>query len=467
MDTVRADDMSLHGYERRTTPELERWAGGGITFEMARSAAPWTLPSHVTMFTGLWPFEHGARIDRPYFGPSPTLAEHLAANGYATAGLAANTGMCNATYGMGREFDYYVELLCNHEVSLRATMLNSALGRSVMKLANAIGLPVPGDFPQAHRRLAPELIRHAEEWLGRARRRNEAGEPGSQRPFFLFMNFMDVHSPYIPPATARRFWTDPIPPRKQAIPENGWSALRARDEAPPDQRPDRQQELDAVTRRLVDLYDDCLFGLDAELGRFLGRLGPSGLLEETWVLITSDHGEEFGEHGIFGHGASLYNQVTHVPLILIPPLAMRGSGDDPYAAMRGRRIDVPVSHRDLPAILASLLLLGTAHPFPGRSLARHWGTDGPGSPHPILAQMEEQHFAGEEIQMDSSLKMDSVIAEGHLFIESVRKAPELYDLFADRENRRDLAGRPEQGPRQERLKQTLDALRHPRTRMAP
>ena len=149
MDTVRADHMSLYGYPRPTTPELERWAGEGITFEMARSAAPWTLPSHVTMFTGLWPFEHGARIDRPYFGPPrrwPSICGRTATPPPASSG---NTGMCNATYGLGRGFDYYVELLCNHEVSLQAAMFNSSLGASVMKLANAIGLPVPGKFPQA------------------------------------------------------------------------------------------------------------------------------------------------------------------------------------------------------------------------------------------------------------------------------------------------------------------------------
>jgi arylsulfatase A-like enzyme len=460
MDTVRADHMSLYGYERRTTPELERWAGEGITFEMARSAAPFTLPSHVTMFTGLWPFEHGARIDRPYFGPAPTLAEHLAANGYATAGLVANTGMCNATYGVGRGFDYYVEKLCNHEVSLQVAMFNSSLGRSVMRLAHRIGLPIPKGLPEGNRRLAPELIGHARQWLGRVRWRNETGGPDSHRPFFLFMNLMDVHSPYIPPAAAaRRFWTDPVPPRQEAVPEAGWRALHARDASPPDRRPERQRELDAVTRRLIDLYDDCLLGLDAELGRFLRDLRASGLLEETWVVITSDHGEEFGEHGIFGHGATLYNQVTHIPLILIPPTSARGSSEDRYVGLRGRRIRAPVSQRDLPATLTGLLLSRTGNPFPGRSLTRHWGPGSPGSPDPILAQMEEQHFAGEEVQMDQSLKMDSVIAAGHLLIESIRNAPELYDLLADPENQRNLAGRPEYGRLQERLKQELDTLR--------
>jgi arylsulfatase A-like enzyme len=457
MDTVRADHMSLHGYARPTTPELARWAGEGITFTMARSAAPWTLPSHLTMFTGLWPFEHGGRIDRPYHGPSPTLAEHLAAAGYATAGLAGNAGMCNATYGVGRGFDYYVEFLDNHEVSVRQATFNSKLATRVVRLANWIGLPILATSPKGGRRLAPELIGHAREWLGRVEARNEAD---SRRPFFLFMNFMDVHSPYVPLAgSTRRFWTDELPPRKESVPEAGWRAMQARDVAPPDRRPERQRELDAITRRLVDLYDDCLLGLDAELGRFLDGLRTSGLLEQTWVVVTSDHGEEFGEHSIYGHGASLYNQVTHVPLILIPPMAARGTDGDPYAPLRGRRIDVPVSQRDLPATLTGLLLPVAANPFPGCSLARHWEADTPGLHDPILAQMESQRFAGDEVQMDLSQNLDSVVVDGHLFIESVRSPPELYDLRADPHNRRNLAGRSEHRSRQERLKQELDAIR--------
>ena len=110
-------------------------------------------------------------------------------------------------------------------------------------------------------------------------------------------------------------------------------ARAARDAARRIVGPSGKRELDAVTRRLGDLYDDCLLGLDAELGRFLGELRASGLLDDTWVVITSDHGEEFGEHGIFGHGASLYNQVTHVPLILIPP----GPGPRGRVMIRTRR----------------------------------------------------------------------------------------------------------------------------------
>ena len=86
LDTLRADRMSVYGYDRPTTPALEAWAKAGITFDMARSTAPWTLPSHVSMFTGLWPSEHGACVDRSYHRDSPTLAEHLQAQGYAHGG---------------------------------------------------------------------------------------------------------------------------------------------------------------------------------------------------------------------------------------------------------------------------------------------------------------------------------------------------------------------------------------------
>jgi arylsulfatase A-like enzyme len=462
MDTVRADRMSLYGYGRPTTPQLAEWAKEGITFERARSAAPWTLPSHITMFTGLWPFEHGARVDRSYFGASPTVAEQLAARGYTTAGLAANTQVCNASYGVGRGFDYYIELLGNHEVSLRATMFNSALSARIMHLARWMGLPVPDQFLNARRRLAPQLIAHAQEWLHGVRRRNEDGPPGSHRPFFLFMNFLDVHSPYLPlPGTKRLFWTEPVPRPGLALPENGWLALQARDAAPADRRAEFQRELDQVNRRLSDLYDDCLRGLDAQLGSFLGSLRAAGLLEDTWVVITSDHGEHFGEHDQYGHGTSLYNPLTHVPLILIPPLRAAGSAADPFAALRGRRIGAPVSHRDLAVTLTGLLLPGADNPFPGRSLARHWGPDGPAAPDPILAQMEVQQLGGQEVQAERVLKLDSVIDEDHLLIVSSRNETELYRLLDDPENRRNLAGQPTQHARVERLRRTLDVLRQP------
>jgi arylsulfatase A-like enzyme len=459
MDTVRADRMSLYGHARSTTPELQRWSARGITFDAARSGASWTLPSHITMFTGLWPSQHGARVDRPYSGASPTIAEHLGRSGYATAGFVANTGMCNACYGVGRGFDTYADLWCNHEVSLQATLLNSALGTRSLKLLSKLGMPVPTEFPYVGRRLAPRIITEATQWLEEHRRRSEAF--GSARPFFLFLNFMDVHGPYFPSTVVPRVFSAdrPVPPRQQAVPSTGWAALQAVRSASPDDRPQRQRELDETSRLLGDLYDDCLRGLDHQLGRFLDQLEASGSLEKTWVVITSDHGEYLGEHELFGHGCGLHDEVTHVPLVLIPPLSRDRNGDDPAAAWRGRRISAPVSQRDLPSTVTPILLPGATHPFPGRSLARHWLGSDPGPADPVLSQMEHQPFAGDDVPVHDFVTTDALIHEGRVLIQSETQAPELHDLLADPDRLRNLADEPTEQARLKRLRDTLKRLR--------
>jgi hypothetical protein len=461
VDTLRADHMSVYGYSRPTTPELEKWAKAGITFDQARSSAPWTLPSHVTMFTGLWPFEHGARVDRAYSGPSPTLAEHLRARGYRTAGIVANVRMCNAAYGVGRGFHSYLDYPCNQEISLRAMLDNSALGSVVAKLCRRMRLPLAHSIPFSLQRAAREITADGRAWLDGAAPSGPAETARSRRPFFLFLNVMDVHGPYLPsPDAARTFWTGPIPAKELASPGRGWDALRARNAAPPDQRAQRQRELEDVCRRLSDLYDDCLHGLDAELGRFLGELRSGGRLANTWVVITSDHGEHFGEHHIFGHGWSLYDCQTHVPLVLIPPLGAEGAAtdSDSAASLRGRRIAVPVSLRDLPRTLTELLIPGTGNPFPGQNLARCWNDSGPGLADPILSQLEEPCLAGEEFATDQTVSVHAVLAENYTLIDTRGKPPELYAL-EDRKQERNLADDPAQRSRLERLRCTLATLR--------
>jgi arylsulfatase A-like enzyme len=460
LDTLRADRMSLHGYQRPTTPALETWARQGIAFDRARSAAPWTLPSHVSMFTGLWPSEHGACIDTPYYGSSPTLAEHLRAKGYATGGVSANVRMCNAAYGVGRGFDWYVDYPCKHEISLKAAMSNSALGSYLMELGRRMCLPVPSPYPFSYRRSARAIAADGRVWLDSVRRPGEGGPSGSHRPFFLFLNFMDAHGPYLPPPDApRRFWTGPVPSKRDARPEDGWLALQARDVATQEERPQRQQELETVRHRLGDLYDDCVGGLDAQLGRFLSGLRDAGLLANTWVVITADHGEHFGEHGQFGHGSSLYNELTHVPLVLIPPLGAGPSRSDPYAMLRNQRIRVPVSLRDLPRTFTDLLLPGTENPFPGRSLARYWRTDRPEIPDPVLSQLEQPRLKGNDFRTNEVTRIESIIEDDRILIEYSDRPSELFALVEDPEQLRNLAEVASEKAQHDRLRRTLDAIR--------
>ncbi len=456
MDTVRADHMSVYGYNRSTTPQLDAWAKRGITFEMARSAAPWTLPSHVTMFTGLFPSQHGARVDRPYFDSSPTLAEHLRSAGYATGGIVANVRMCNESYGVGRGFDTYVDYPWNQEVTFKTAIMNSKLAATVISMAKRIGLPGPRAFPLYYRRPARSITKDGRAWLDDVWRRNESLAVGSTRPYFLFLNLMDAHGPYLPLRNATRpFSTGPIPQQAEAAPECGWRALQECVSAGSDERPRREQDLNAVSTRLGDLYDDCMHGMDTELGRFLGGLRDAGMLRNTWVVITSDHGEHFGEHGHFGHGSSLYNEMTHVPLILIPPLGSGGSGIDPAQELRGRRVGVPVSQRDLARTMAELLDPAASNPFPGRSLARYWGDERPERPDPVLSQLEDPRLRGESFRTENVIKLDSVIDEDHILIERINEPPLLYDLSNDPRQMRNLADLTEQRSRLDRMRSKL------------
>jgi arylsulfatase A-like enzyme len=258
-----------------------------------------------------------------------------------------------------------------------------------------------------------------------------------------------------PPGAPRRFWQGPAPTKKDASPARGWEAARARDAADAGHRPERQRELEAVSRRLGDLYDECLAGLDGELGRFLDGLRDAGTLADTWVVITGDHGEHFGEHGHFGHGSSLYNEQTHVPLILIPP-----TGRDRFAGLRGRRIGVPVSLRDLPATMAEALMPGSASPFPGRSLCRHWRADRAEAPDPVLSELDEPDLKGDDFHGRDVHTMESIIVDGHVLIDYSEQSPELFDLFGDPRQQHNLADRPEQVGRRRRMKERLDELHH-------
>ena len=271
---------------------------------------------------------------------------------------------------------------------------------------------------------------------------------------------MDVHGPFLPSSSATgKFWTGPIPPLNQASPECGWVAVRELDQATPEMQPERRQELEKVSRRLVDLYDECLSGLDADLGRFLGGLRSAGMLDNTWVVITGDHGEHFGEHNQFGHGSSLYNELTHVPLILIPPLGSGESGRDPARALRGRRIEVPVSLRDLPATVAELIDPNSDHPFPGRSLARYWSATGGVSADPVLSQLDEPALRGEDFRTENVTSVDSLIHDNHVLIQGRNQPLELYDLFNDPLQQHNLAEQSSERPRLERLQQTLNSIR--------
>lgn len=184
LDTVRAQSLSLYGYARPTTPHLKKLAKKGVVFERAISTAPWTLPSHASMFTGLHSFELSTNWAVPLENSHPTLAGVLGAYGYLTAGFVANTYYCSRESGLNHGFAHYED----YSISMGNIILSSSLARF---LSNIEWLRHrTGYYQEPGRKVASDVIKHFFSWLSRR---------GPQRPFFAFINLNDAHTPYLPP----------------------------------------------------------------------------------------------------------------------------------------------------------------------------------------------------------------------------------------------------------------------------
>jgi arylsulfatase A-like enzyme len=443
LDTVRADHLSPYGYGRPTSPNLERLARGGVRFERARATAPWTLPSHASLLTGRWPHELSTTAAQPLDATYPTLAEFLGAHGYATAGFVANTFYCNAWYGLDRGFARYEDFDQNLAVTPGEVLRSSALGRRLARLAGAAADVRPG--AQGDRKTAARINRDALEWI--------SGQAG--RPFFAFLNYYDAHGPYQPPEGYRRRFG--LAARSSAEAEailRQFHRLGRREDATGREDPRHVAELGraaAEVRR--DGYDDCIAYLDDQLGRLFADLQRRGVLANTLVIVTADHGEHLGDHHLFGHGHSLYRPLLDVPLLIHHPARVPS----------GRSVRAPVSLRDLPATVADLLGLEAASPFPGRSLALCWGpTSAPvrEATAPLLSEVEHQKkFAPSPLIPASRGPLQALVGVDRIYIRNPDGRDELYDLEHDPEEARDLAGAPGSGPVLEQFRTDLERLR--------
>ncbi len=431
LDTVRADRLSLYGYGRETSPNLERLARRGVTFEQARSTASWTLPSHASMMTGRWPHQHSARLHGPLDGTHATLAQYLASRGYDTAGFVANTTYCGAETGLDRGFVHYED----HDLSAGGILRTSALGRrvvweSLVWASDRLG----GDLLAEPRKDAVRIGRDLLAWTEHRR----------DRPFFAFLNFMDAHSPYIPPAGFDRHFGIKPASRADLKTLDKWFTLD-------------KETLPARDHRLAsDAYDDCIAYLDGQLGRLFAELERRKLLANTLVLITADHGESFGEHNLFCHASSLYDPEIHVPLIALLP----------DGAQAGRTVAEPVSLRDLAATVADLSGLGAASPFPGRSLARHWNPSTSGESDPSLAEVDGPAKSTPNLGRSPAFRgpMKALVSGRDVYIRSGEGVEEVYDLATDPSQTRNLVGSTALLPRLEALRGDLDRMTRDDTR---
>jgi arylsulfatase A-like enzyme len=307
LDTVGARFTSLHGYGLDTTPTLERMAAEGAWFRNAVAPAPWTVPSHASLFSGEPPRVAGGHHEHPALpDDASTTAELLAAAGYRTGAFVANpwVGRFN---GLTQGFE--------HEEALW----------EILRPARAFAAFRLGAEWFAHRagKGAALLIERALVWWGQA----------GDRPSFVFLNLMEAHSPFHQVPGAGRYGVqDP-----RTVGERAHLAQMYGPESIDYPRPgevEASQRLHAAGTRY----------LDQQLGQLIETLRAQGRLDRTVIALTSDHGEGFGEHGFYGHMLGLYEETLHVPLVIRYPPAIEP----------GTIVDEPVSLRRIHDTLLAL-----------------------------------------------------------------------------------------------------------------
>lgn len=302
VDTLRTDRMSLYDYGRPTTPELDRLARDAWVFEQAYAAGSFTSPSVTALLSSRRASELQGAL-RPDGAARTTLAEAFHAAGYATAAFQANL-LCTPANGYDRGFERY---------ELVGTITKDGLGKAT----------------------AGELHDRALDWV-RAHR---------DRPFFLYLQSMDVHFPYAPPAPFRGLFEKPMPPGPPPAIAPAVDAEAARV---------FKERLAALS---PDRYDGAIAYADMELARLFAALETMGLADDTIVILTADHGEPLGDRKEIFHGRSLWNELVRVPLVVwVPWLA------------GGRRVDEVVSLLDVGPTLVDLAGVGLPASFAGRSL---------------------------------------------------------------------------------------------------
>ncbi len=447
LDTVRADNLSLHGYERPTSPRLTELAKRGVRFDQARSTTPYTLGTHASLFTGHWMSRTSARVNVPLDGSRPTLAEHLRDRGYATGGFVGNIFYGSAHYGLDRGFLHYLDIPgdITRRVTPREFFRSCRLGESLLawfEMKRRILAPM-----QNLRLDADQLNRETLAWLDSTR--------PTGRPFFLFLNYFDAHSPYSLPAGAPQPFSITTADRLEAKLKQRERA-EERQEAHPD--PAAEPELEALRAEVNALlrgsYDDGIAWIDRKLDELLGGLEARGLLENTLVVVTADHGEMLGEHRVIGHGKSLDRQVVHVPLVVVGAKGM--------PVPDGRVVKTPVSVRDVPTTV--LDLIGDPKPgrFPGRSLARYWLGDESAADDLVLSEMEHLSWRPRTPRTPAASGPLWLLTKGRwsyhrMGIEPLAGRERLFDLVEDPGEDRDLAADLAHRSTLESLRKRLDA----------
>jgi arylsulfatase A-like enzyme len=413
LDTLRAEHLGVYGYPKPTSPFLDGFSEKAYVFERAVSASSWTLPSHATLFTGLFPRSHGAHsveadepgIDaryiprtqtnlktRPLASEAVTLAELAREHGLETGAICANVAFLYDIFGLDQGFETYVDELGNRRDWIPVGT----------RLAGELGLRRSWPYRRAvqrnhqNDRFADEVTRLALEWIDDRR----------DRPFFLFLNYFDPHAPYWPPGRYARRFSYAGPP----LVSDEDAVLSGERELSPDDR-----------NRMVEAYDAEIRFLDDQLGVLFRSLEAWGLLDRTLVVITGDHGESFGEHFDLGHGNNVYETEVRIPLIMRYP-----------GQQAGRRVNRIVHLVDIfPTLLEALGI----EPPPGQ---QGDGLLSGRRTHPAVAFVKP-HLSWIDLHPRFAQSHVAVYRDPWKLVLHSDGTEELYDIRQDRDEQSDLA----------------------------
>ncbi len=396
LDTVRADHLGCYQYKYPTSPNLDRLASEAILYENAICVQPTTNPSHASMFTGLYPAEHGVVSNFvPLRAAVPTLAQLLAAHGYESVAVIGGFPLDRRISGLGRGFRYYDDYI-NPWSYFRHTLL--------YRFAAALEERLYGTL-----RPAPAVTASALRVLSQKR----------SRPLFLFAHYFDPHHPYFYHGAAERFYAggEPVDFEKQQLElKRRWNRYKEGTPRPP------------FAAAMEALYDDEILYTDKALGELLNALRNSGSYGRTFIVVTSDHGESFGEHGYKYHGQTVYDPEIKVCLLIKPVVDAAGSR--------------------VPAQVETLALTRTILGAAGASLTGYRGT-------PVdLLRVGEERKAGpssgfsqtnDKTTLPNGAEVSARYcvrsADAKLIFDVAKRRYEYYDLTTDAGETNDLYGR--------------------------
>jgi len=315
IDALRADHLSCYGYKKIRTQNIDRFAEDGTLFRHTYAPSCWTIPSMMSMLTGKYPTVHGCfDFSHAVSKDLVSIAEILKLQGYRTEAIIS-TAVLSSKYGFSRGFDRYLEY---GDLERIKTFEDTRFYLFLKRMSSHFLIRLERFIPDT----TQWTTRHFKNFLN--------GNP--REPFFLWVHYLDPHSPYRPP---REY----IPDAYES-PEKSWEYVQKTKHGDKYKRKDR--------RSMMNLYDGEILYVDDQLGEIFSLAKEKKIYDDALILVTADHGEAFYEHGIQGHSKTLYQEELRIPFILKLPRKYK-------ASLPKSLIRIPFSLIYLPRIILDLI----------------------------------------------------------------------------------------------------------------